>query len=94
MNKFNQMRKIKNIVAICFVSFVVVAIISVYSFVLLGKTRAENLGYAEEIQRLENEKKSLESEIEYVQSDAYVDEQARENLGMVKEGEIIYNYNM
>jgi len=42
------------------------------------------------IERLMAQKTDLTEGIEYRESDSYIEEQARENLGMIKDGEVIY----
>jgi cell division protein FtsL len=44
----------------------------------------------EEITKLEEEKKKLESEIEYKQTQEYIEEKARNDLNLIKPGEKVY----
>ena len=42
--------------------------------------------------RLEAEKNSLENNLDYMNTDAFIEEQAREHFGMIKDGETLYIY--
>ena len=86
------MKKIKKVVFGCVLSFLVVLAISVYSFVKLDGARKRNAESVQTISALQNKKDNLEDDIENMKSDDYLDEQAREKLGMIKDGETIYNY--
>lgn len=46
--------------------------------------------YEKDMEDLEQEKEELEDLKEYVQSDAYVEDMAREKLGLVYEDEVIF----
>lgn len=87
------MKKLKKIVFCCAFSFVMVLAISVYSFVKLADARKQNAKSLQTISALNDQKNNLENDIEKMQSDDYLDEQAREKLGMIKDGETIYFYD-
>ena len=58
----------------------------------LGKARRTNANYDALIARLEAEKNSLENNLDYMNTDAFIEEQAREHFGMIKDGETLYIY--
>ena len=89
---YRQRKKIEKIVAMCILSFAVVVIIAVYSFVKLGAVRRENAMYNERILALEIKQDKLKSDVENMQTDEYLQEQARDNLDMIKDGETLYIY--
>ena len=89
---YKQRKKIEKIVAMCMLSFAVVVIIAVYSFVKLGAVRRENAMYNEQISALEVKQDKLKSDVENMQTDEYLQEQARDNLDMIKDGETLYIY--
>lgn len=75
---------VATIVLVCMVSVVI------GQCVQLNKLNNQSKLLETKIERLMATKTELESGIEYRSSDTYVEEQARENLGMIKDGEIIY----
>ena len=89
---YKQRKKIEKIVAMCMLSFAVVVIIAVYSFVKLGAVRRENARYDERISALEVKQDKLSSDVENMKTDEYLDDQARDNLDMIKDGETLYIY--
>lgn len=87
------MKKLKKVVLGFVLSFVVVLSISVYSFIKLDVSRKRNAESNQTISALQNKKNNLENDIDKMKSDEYLDEQAREELGMLKDGETIYDYS-
>ncbi len=64
------------------------------------RTHNKYKSYAEEEQRLQQEleeeqakKEDLETEKEYMQSQEYIEDEAKRRLGMVKDNEIIFREN-
>lgn len=47
-------------------------------------------GYKQDVKKLKQEAKEIEEQKEYVKSDAYVEEMAREKLGLVYENEVVF----
>ena len=90
MKKNRQIKKLQNIVFACFFCFAIVFSISIYSFIKLGSVRRESASYNSQLEQLQNQKNKLENEVENMKTDEYIEEQARENLGMIKDGEIKY----
>ncbi|MBQ8425770.1 MAG: septum formation initiator family protein [Clostridia bacterium] len=89
---YKQRKKIEKIVAMCLLSFAVVVIIAVYSFVKLGAVRRENANYNEYIAALELKQDKLSKDVDNMKTDEYLEEQARDNLDMIKDGETLYIY--
>ena len=93
MRKNSQIRKLENIIFACFFCFAVVFAISVYSFVKLNTARKQNAMYDEEIKKMEYQNTNLNNSVENMKTTDYVENEARENLGLVKDGETVYYYN-
>ena len=90
---YNQMKKIEKIVASCILSFIVVVVIAFYSFVKLNAARRENARYDEFISALEITENNLKKNVDVMKTDEYLEEQARDNFGMIKDGETLYTYD-
>lgn len=90
MNDFKQRRKVEGIIAGCMIALVAVVIFSVCSFVALGKARRKNADYDKMIASLKQEQALLENNIEYFDSNEYLESKARDHLGMIKDGENLY----
>ena len=70
--------------------FALVCVIG-YQYVTLGDLSSKNALLDTKINELSVTKANLESGIEVRSTDAYVEQQARENLGMIKiDGEVVY----
>ena len=93
MNNNGHIKKLRNIVFACFFCFAIVFAISIYSFVKLGSVRRESASYSKQLEQLQKQKDNLASEVDKMKTDEYIEEQARENLGMIKDGETLYVYN-
>ena len=83
--------------------FAVTGIVSVYllisflfydiGFIKYIKMRGEHNRISEDIKRLQEGNKSLREEVKSLKTDPdYIEAYAREKLGLVKEGEIIYRF--
>ena len=92
MENYTQTKKVERIIVSCLLALVAVVIVAVYSFIALGKVRSQNAKYDELIAQLKAEQVALEDNIDYVSSPEYLEEQAINNLGMIKDGEKIYIY--
>lgn len=92
MENYAQTKKVERIIVSCLIVLVAVVAIAVYSFIALGKVRNKNAKYDELIAQLKAEQVALEDNIDYVSSPEYLEEQAINNLGMIKDGEKIYIY--
>ena len=68
------------------------AIIFLPGFVKGVRLRYRNTNLREQIKMLTEENKGLEAEVEKLKSDPdYVEKVARDQMGMVKEGEVVYS---
>ena len=92
MEKSKQIKKIEKLIAISLFAFLVVFVVAIFSFVEVGKARRKNNNYDEFIVALQNEKTSLEMGIDERSNEDYLNEQARDHLGMIKDGETLYIY--
>ena len=82
----------------------IVGMVTVVATVVLVFMVAMVIGQSIELNKLNNQSKLLDAQIErlmatkteltdgieYRASDTYIEEQARENLGMIKDGEVVY----
>ena len=92
MRKSNRLRKLQSIVFACAFCFAIVFSISVYSFVKLGEVRRASVSYTRQMNELQKQKDKLQDEVDYMKTDKYIEDQARDNLGMIKDGETLYVY--
>lgn len=92
-NNYSQMKKLERIIVLCMFAFVIVAAITVYSFIVRGKARYENEKYNEFVASLELKQSNLEKSIYDMDNDKYIEQQARNQLGMLKDGEIQYIFD-
>ena len=90
MENYKQAKKIERIIACSIFVFVAVVILSVFSFVSLGKARRKQAKYDEMIASLKQEQSALENNLGYMNSPEYLESQARDHLGMIKEDENLY----
>ena len=59
----------------------------------LGKLKKEQQSLEQQIADNDVKKKELEDLLEYSKTDEFIEAQAREKLGLVKDGEILYQNN-
>ena len=90
MSNYKQTRKIEAIIAGCMLFFVAVVVLSICSFVSLGKARRKADDYDKMIASLKAEQSQLQESVEYMDSPIYLEEKARDHLGMIKDGESLY----
>lgn len=90
MSNYKQTRKIEGIIACCMLFFVAVIVLAVCSFVSLGKARRKADDYDKMIASLKAEQSALENDINYMDSQEYLESKARDHLGMIKDGETLY----
>ncbi len=69
---------------------VLMLLLSVYRLI---KLQVEEGRMQSELTRLEEERDALEDEYRHVNEDSYVEQQARDLLHMIKEGEVLYMYH-
>ena len=93
MSNYKQTRKIEGIIACCMLFFVAVVVLAICSFVSLGKARRKADDYDKMIASLKAEQSALEDGINYMDSQEYLEEKARDHLGMIKDGESLYIFD-
>jgi cell division protein FtsB len=93
MENYSATRKVERIVVSCLLALVAVFAVAIYSFVALGNARRKNAEYDELIASLEMQRTSLEQNVDKMQTDSYLEEQARNQFGMIKDGETLYIYD-
>ena len=93
MSNYKQTRKIEGIIACCMLFFVAVVVLAICSFVSLGKARRKADDYDKMIASLKAEQSALEDGINYMDSQEYLEEKARDHLGMIKDGENLYIFD-
>lgn len=86
MENYKQTKKLERIVACCVLFGVAVIVLAISSFVSLGKARRKNAEYDNLIASLKNQEMSVESDI----ANFDIEERARYQYGMIKEGETYY----
>lgn len=87
--RMTQTIKLITVLATIFM-FVLICIVG-YQYIKLGSLSSKNANLDLKIEELSVTKANLESGIEARSTDAYVEQQARENLGMIKvDGEVVY----
>lgn len=90
MENYGEVKKFQTIVVSCIMFFVALVGVAIVSFVSLGKTRRENANYDALIASLKQEQQALQNNISNISSDEFLEEKARNELGMIKEGETLY----
>ena len=93
MENYKQVRKFQAMIVSCMLFFVVVVGVAIVSFVSLGKARRQNARYDDLIASLKQEEASLREGIAHVSDPDYLEERARNELGMIKEGETLYIFD-
>ncbi len=80
--------KFKYILGIAFLFIVSISLIKSSFQVFKSKGRLDEVN--QELSKLEDEKRKLEAEIEYKQTQEYIEEKARNDLNLIRPGEKIY----
>lgn len=84
----------KTIVGFFMIFFIFVVGICVYKQSCeLYKLKTEELAISQQIESEKNKKLQLESKQSYYESDEYIEKVAREQLGLVKSGELVFINN-
>ena len=86
--KFTKLVKLCTVAATCLLVLLLGIIIGQY--VKLSKVNKQNQNLDAQIASLNNERGQLEQGIATRKSPAYIEKTARDQLGMLKDGEIIY----
>ncbi len=87
MTKAGLAQKVKIICVCATILLFVLAVIITCQYVKIGRLSSQSAMLDRKINELSITKSKLEEGIEIRSSDAYVEQQARENLGMIKDGE-------
>lgn len=90
MENYKQRKKVQAIIVSCMLFFVALVGVAIASFVSIGKTRKQNAEYDALIASLKQEKASLSASLGDVESPDYLEEKARNEFGMIKEGETLF----
>ena len=90
MENYKQAKKVERIIVSCILFFVAVVGVAIYSFIALGKTRRDNARYDEMIASLKLEQQALKNDVHYMKTEEFLEDKARNELGMIKEGEVLY----
>ncbi|MBQ7579034.1 MAG: septum formation initiator family protein [Clostridia bacterium] len=88
--KFKKMVKLITVCATCLL-VVMIAVVFAQQIKIKNLARQE-AKLNSELTQLQNKRTSLESGIENRTSDEYIEKQAREQLGLIGDNEIIYIY--
>ncbi|MDD2573089.1 MAG: septum formation initiator family protein [Bacillota bacterium] len=78
----------KNIVIILLAVYLVYTLSAQY--IAISKSRTEEARIQAQIEQMKKENEKLKDEIERMQSDEYIEKIARERLGLIKSGEIMF----
>ncbi len=81
----------KRLLTLIMLAFFFLVLINFYQgFSTLREKNAEIERLETEIEQVKYETEELEGELEYLSSNEYVEKMARQDLGLVKEGEMLY----
>jgi len=84
MGDYKQTRRFERTVRLSVLFLVALVFVAVLSFVRLGSARRENEKYNNLIAELEMENKKVNQSLDEMTSYDYLEQQARERLGMIK----------
>ena len=84
MENYKQTKRFENIVMFSILFLAILICVAIASFVRLGKVRRENEKYNALIAQLQAENNKVNQSIDEMNSYDYLEQQARERLGMVK----------
>ena len=93
MEQNKQLAKVKRTIMFCMFGFFVVLGVSMFSFVQVGQLKRRNARADEYILALQEENDNMQTKINGANDSNYTDTVARQNLNMIKDGEIIYYFD-
>lgn len=93
MENYKQTKRFERFVMLSILFLAVLVCVSVFSFVKLAKVRRENEKYNTLIAQLEAENKSVNQSIDEMGAYDYLEQQARERLGMIKGDETYIEFH-
>ena len=87
-------KKDKKPVRIKIIVFILLAVYLAYTlttqYMVIRKSRAQEAAIRAQIEEIKKENERLREELERMQSDEYIEKVARERLGLIKSGEIMF----
>jgi cell division protein FtsB len=87
-------KKDKKPVRIKSIVFILLAVYLAYTLtaqhMVIRKSRAQEAAIRAQIEEIKKENERLKEELERMQSDEYIEKVARERLGLIKSGEIMF----
>lgn len=86
MENYKQTKRFENFVRLSVLFLVVLVCIATFSFVKLGSAKRKNEKYDALIAQLSSENNKIQQSIDSIDNE-YYENQARDNLGMIQEGE-------
>ncbi len=86
MENYKQTKRFETFVRLSVLFLVVLVCVATFSFVRLGSAKRENEKYDKLIAQLTSKNESIQQSIDSIDDD-YYEYQARDNLGMIQEGE-------
>lgn len=86
MENYKQTKRFENFVRLSVLLLVVLICVATFSFVRLGSAKRENEKYDNLIAELTSENEKIQQSIRSIDND-YYENQARDSLGMIQEGE-------
>ena len=86
--KMTTAGKIKLLIVLGVLAYVIVMVVN--QQLMMQQLEAEKAALSEQKQQLETDKNYYENELEYINSDEYVEQEAKDRLGWIKDGETKY----
>lgn len=86
MENYKQTKRFENFVRLSVLLLVVLVCVATFSFVRLGSAKRKNEKYDNLIAQLTAENNKIQQSIDSIDNE-YYENQARDNLGMIQEGE-------
>ena len=93
MEKNSSAKRVERMIVLSMMSFIVVFVVAICSFVYLGNARKVQAQQIETISSLTKQEDSLSETIENFKSEEYKTNYYRNELGMIKKGNKIYIYS-
>ena len=93
MENFSAAKRLERIIVLSMLSFIVVFVVAIFSFVYLGNARSVQAKQVETISSLTKQEETLKESIENFKSEEYKTNYYRNELGMIKKGNKIYIYS-
>ena len=91
MENYKQTKRFENFVRLSVLLLVVLVCVATFSFVRLGSAKRKNEKYENLIAQLTAENNRIQQSIDSIDNE-YYENQARDNLGMIQEGETFIEF--